>query len=127
MHSWRTAGLCPPVVPCDCRNPASDDGAVPLHAVVATPELGDMLRRFFADVPGADPNLNIVVLDRDDLSMIPDDAPTYITQSARDRLGAVRVPGRVVPAARTIAAESAREIFAFIVRSNSEALGRLTR
>ena len=94
----------------------------PVYAVVATPEFGDMLRKFFAGVAGADENLRILVLGRDDLSTIPDDAPTYVTQRAREGLGSMRMPGRILPAARTIAAESAREIFAFIVRSNIEAL-----
>lgn len=98
----------------------------PVYAVVATPEFGEMLRRFFAEVPGAG-NLNIVVFGRDDLSMIPPEAPTYLTQNVRAKLAGVRVPGRILPAARTIASSSAHEILAFIVRSNVEALRRLAR
>ena len=94
----------------------------PVYAIVATPEFGDMLRKFFAGVAGAKENLRILVFGRDDLSVIPDGAPTYVTQRVRDSLGGLRVPGRILPAARTIAAESAREIFGFIVRSNIEAL-----
>ena len=96
----------------------------PVYALVATPEFAVMLRRFFTDVPGAADNLRILVFGRDDLGLIPDDAPTYVTQRVRDQLGSVRVPGRILPAARTIAAESARRIFAFIVRSNVEAMAR---
>lgn len=94
----------------------------PVYAVVATPEFEVMLRQFFADVPGAKENLRTLVFGRDDLSTIPDDAPTYVTQRVRDEIGGVRIPGRILPAARTIAVESAREIFGFIVRSNIEAL-----
>jgi DNA-binding transcriptional regulator YhcF (GntR family) len=94
----------------------------PVYAIVATPEFESMLRQFFTDVPGAPENLRTLVFGRDDLTAIPDDAPTYITQRVRDTLGGVRVPGRILPAARTIAAESAREIFGFIVRSNIEAM-----
>ena len=94
----------------------------PVYAIVATPEFEDMLRHFFADVPGAKENLRTLVFGRDDLATIPDDAPTYVTQRVRDSLGGIRIPGRILPAARTIAAESAREIFGFIVRSNIEAM-----
>lgn len=98
----------------------------PVYAVVATAEFGEMLRRFFAGVPGIE-NLNIVVFGRDDMARIPPDAPTYVTQHVRAKLAGVHVPGRILPAARTIASSSAREILAFVVRSNVEALRRLAR
>lgn len=99
----------------------------PVYAVVATPEFGEMLRQFFADVPGAAENLHVLVLGRDDLSAIPEESPVYITQRVRESLGGVPVPGRILPAARTIASESAREIFSFVVRSNVEAMGGRSR
>ncbi len=98
----------------------------PVYVVVATVQFGDMLRRFYAEVPGID-NLRIIVFGQDELSSIPDGAPTYITQGVRKQLGAVRVPGRIIPAARTIAADSAREIFTFVVRQNLEVLWKTDR
>ena len=98
----------------------------PVYAVVSTPEFGEMLRRFYAEVPGIE-NLHILVYGQDDLATIPEGAPTYLTQGVRGRLGDEPIRGRVLPAARTIAAESAREIFSFIVRSNIEAMSRLGR
>jgi len=98
----------------------------PVYVVVATAQFGEMLRRFYADAPGI-ANLRIIVLGQDELSIIPDDAPTYVTQGVRKQLGSTHVPGRIIPAARTIAAESAREIFAFIVRQNLEVLSRSVR
>jgi GntR family transcriptional regulator len=98
----------------------------PVYAVVATPQFGEMLRRFFADVPGVE-NLHVVVFGRDDLTSIPPGAPTYVTQHVRANLRGVEIPGRILPAARTIAASSAREILTFIVRSNVEAMRRLAR
>ena len=95
----------------------------PVYAVVATAEFGQMLRTFFADVPGIE-NLCILVFGRDDLTTIPEDAPTYVTQRVRQQLGDVRIRGRILPAARTISTRSAREIFAFIVRANVEAMTR---
>ena len=98
----------------------------PVYAVVATPEFGDLLRKFFAHLPGIE-NLRIVVYGRDDLSQIPDGAPTYITLRVKADLGSTRMPGRVLPSVRTISTESARELFAFVVRSNIEAMSRAAR
>lgn len=98
----------------------------PVYAVVASVEFGEMLRQFYAKVPGIE-NLRIIVLGRDDLQQIPPGAPTYVTQRVRAELADIRIPGRILPAARTIAAQSAREIFAFIVRSNVEAISRSIR
>jgi len=96
----------------------------PVYAVVATAKFGEMLREFFSEVKGIE-NLHIVVLGRDDVSAIPPDAPTYVTQSARASLEGVRIPGRILPAARTISTESARAIFGIIVESNMEAMNRI--
>jgi DNA-binding transcriptional regulator YhcF (GntR family) len=98
----------------------------PVYAVVSSVEFGDMLRRFYAKVPGIE-NLRVVVLGRDDLQQIPAGAPTYVTQRVRAELGDARIAGRILPAARTIATESARELFTFIVRSNIEAMSRSGR
>lgn len=98
----------------------------PVYAVVSTPAFGEMLQRFYASVPGID-NLHVFVLGREDLEQIPEGAPTYVTQHVRAQLNEVRIPGRLLPAARTISTESARALFAFIVRSNIEAMSRLPR
>jgi DNA-binding transcriptional regulator YhcF (GntR family) len=97
----------------------------PVYVVVATPEFGEMIRGFFSEVKGIE-NMRLIVLGRDDVSLIPDDAPTYVTQSVRTKLAGVRIPGRILPSARTISAKSAREIFTFIVESNIEAMNRLS-
>lgn len=93
----------------------------PVYAVVATEEFGRMLREFFASVPGVE-NLHVVVFGRDELTRIPSDAPTYVTQRVRASLRGEKIPGKILPAARTIRSESAREIFAFMVRANIGAL-----
>ena len=95
----------------------------PVYVVVTSSQFGEMLRQFYAATPGVE-NLRIIVFGEDDLDAIPDGAPTYVTQGVRKLLGATRVPGRIIPAARTIAADSAREIFTFIVRRNLEVLWR---
>ena len=95
----------------------------PVYAIVATQEFGDMLRGFFADVPGIE-NLHVLVFGRDDVSTIPNDAPTYVTQRVRQQLGNVPIRGRILPAARTISSASAKELFSFMVRANIEAMSR---
>jgi len=95
----------------------------PVYAIVASAKFGEMLRDFFKDVPDVG-NLQILVFGTDDLSAIPVNAPTYVTQRVRSQLAGVNIPGRILPAARAISMQSAREIFGFIVRSNIEALTR---
>ncbi len=105
----------------------------PVYVVVATPEFGAMVTSFLADTPGAE-NVRIVVASgdagADGLAAIPRGAPTYVTQRVRSTLGTdgmAAIPGRVLPSVRTIAAQSARDLFAFIVRANLEAMGRRGR
>ncbi len=93
----------------------------PVYVIVTDARFIEMLRGFFANVPGAD-NLRPLLLGRDDVAAIPDGAPTYVTQSARDKLGDTRIKGRIIPAARVLSTESAREIISFIVGMNLEAL-----
>lgn len=90
-------------------------------AVVSTGEFADILRDFFADVRGVE-NLKILVFGRDDLATIPEDAPTYVTQQVRELLAGTPIRGRILPAARTIATDSARALFEFIVRRNVDAM-----
>ena len=98
----------------------------PVYVVVATEDFGRLLRAFFASVPGVE-NLRILVLGRDDLATIPAEAPTYITQRVRASLGNTHVPGRILPTARTIRSESARDLFGFIVHANIAALSSSAR
>lgn len=93
----------------------------PVYAIVATEEFGRMLREFLAPVAGAE-NLRVLVFGRDDLGTIPRGAPTYVTQRVRASLDVTTIPGRTLPPARTIRPESARELLAFVVRSNIAAL-----
>jgi hypothetical protein len=92
----------------------------PVWAVVATAEFGQMLRHFFRDVPGVE-NLHVLVHGRDDLTQIPLGAPTYVTHRVRETLDVVPIRGKILPPARTISTDSAREIFDFIVRANYQA------
>ncbi len=92
----------------------------PVYAVVATEEFGRMLHTFFENVRGIE-NLHVLVYGTDDLSTIPEGAPTYVTHHVRGALANTPINGRLLPAARTISTTSAREIFDFIVRANLQA------
>ena len=98
----------------------------PVYAIVASEDFAAMLHRFVEQTPGAE-NLRTLVVGRDDLAVIPSDAPTYVTQQARELLGDQPLPGRLIPAARTIAQHSAREILRFIVSTNHDAMSRVTK
>ena len=92
-----------------------------VYVVVADVGFIDVLRGFFAHTPGAE-NLRPLVAGRDDLDAIPDDAPVYVTAGARSLLGGRPVRGRILPAARLLAPESARALITFVVGANLDAL-----
>ena len=95
----------------------------PVWVIVADEGFVGAVRKFFAEAPGAE-NIRILVAGRDDPATIPDGAPTYVTRAAREKLGDARIPGRILPATRMFSAECSRELIAFIVRSNLDALTR---
>jgi DNA-binding transcriptional regulator YhcF (GntR family) len=92
----------------------------PVYVVMTDPKFLQVLRDFFQDGDALE-NLRPIILGRDDVSAIPAGAPTYVTRSARARLGGAEIPGRVVPPARFVSAEASREIVDFIVRANLNA------
>lgn len=101
----------------------------PVYVVVRDEAFVAILRQFFETTPGAE-NIRTLIVGRDSLETIPDDAAVYITRGARDALGdrASAVKGRVLPAARLFSAESSRQLIGFIVRANLRAMGTgLTR
>ncbi len=97
----------------------------PVYVIATDVSFIVLLRNFFNHTPGA-ANLRPVLLGRDSLSSIPAGATTYITQSARERLGDTLIPGRVVPPARVFGPETARELLTFVVRKNWEAIQTAT-
>lgn len=64
-------------------------------------------------------NIKLLVAGRDDLGVIPPNAPTYVTEAARQKLGKTRVPGRLIPPTRVFAEDSVRAIIKFIVATNT--------
>jgi DNA-binding transcriptional regulator YhcF (GntR family) len=95
----------------------------PAFVVVVDARFGEAVRGFFKETPGSH-NLRFLVLDQDDLSVIPAGAPTYLTRAARDRLAGGPLPGRAVTSARVFDAASVREILSVVVRANLAVLER---
>ena len=98
----------------------------PVYVIVRDERFAEMLTRFFAGTPGSE-NLCIVVVGRDDLGIIPDGAPTYVTRSAREALGDTRIRGSILPAARVFSADASRALVTFVVRANLEAMSARLR
>lgn len=98
----------------------------PVYVIVRDARFAEMLTRFFAGTPGRE-NLRILVVGRDDPGVIPDGAPTYVTRSARDALGDVRIRGSILPAARVFSADASRALVTFVVRANLEAMSARLR
>lgn len=86
------------------------------YAVIADARFGSMVRGFLDGAEGSR-NLRVLVAGQDDLSIIPPDAPTYITEAARERIGRHRLPGRLVSPARTLSDASTRAIALAVVQA----------
>jgi DNA-binding transcriptional regulator YhcF (GntR family) len=95
----------------------------PVYFVMADPRFAEKLRRGFASLPSGE-NFHAVVVGRDDIAAIPDDATTYVMLLARELLGDTVVPGRLVPPVRVFSPECAREILGIMVRRNAAAMWR---
>ncbi|MDQ6873240.1 MAG: GntR family transcriptional regulator [Gemmatimonadota bacterium] len=65
-------------------------------------------------------NVRTMIAGRDDLTAIPPQAPTYVTEAARQKLGKFRIPGRLISPPRLLAENSVRSLVAFIVKMNLE-------
>ena len=96
----------------------------PVYYVATDARFEAKLRRMIEPV-GPLENLRVLLVDRDDLGVIPPDAPTYVMTSARAaiaaRYGARGGPGRLIQQPRSFSDEAARELLAFMVRANMAA------
>lgn len=98
-----------------------------VYVVVSDERFVGGLRAFFAEVPGADENLRLMIVGRDDLRSIPADAPVYVTRAASEVLAGAPIGGRIVPSARIFSVDAARELVGFIVRANLDAVSTKAR
>jgi DNA-binding transcriptional regulator YhcF (GntR family) len=97
----------------------------PVYVLVGDERFIPVFMKRFADTPGVD-NLHMLIVGRDDLSIIPDGAPVYVTASARRMLSDVQIRGNVLPSVRLFSSESSLEIIRFIVAANLDAIGSRT-
>lgn len=93
----------------------------PVYFVAKDPRFKDKLAAMFASTARAE-NLRVLIAGRDDLAQIPEDAPAYVMQAARDRLEGLPLLARVIPAPRVFSEDSAKELLAFILASNIAAI-----
>ncbi|MEO8333620.1 MAG: GntR family transcriptional regulator [bacterium] len=85
----------------------------PVHIVVLDKRFRALIRKFLTD-SGAAAAAVRVHLATDDLSRIPPDAPTYVTQAARTHIGKGHVPGMLIPPTRLFAADCVRALWQII-------------
>jgi DNA-binding transcriptional regulator YhcF (GntR family) len=91
------------------------------YVVVADPRFVRVVRDFVQHAEGAH-NVHVLVAGRDDLSRIPPDAPAYVTEAAREKVGRTRIPGRLLAPMRVLTEDCVRTIARFIVSANLAAL-----
>lgn len=95
----------------------------PVYFVVTDIRYATKLHKIFRTVRGGSA-FHALVIGRDDVSIVPDSAPVYITRAARPKLQDKTLLHRVIPEERTFSMASAREIVSLVIGSNSAA--RLT-
>lgn len=93
----------------------------PSYVVVTDERFGRVIADFLSDVPGAQ-NVRMLVVGRDDLQQIPDDAVVYVTQSARHQLSDISINGSVLPTVRVLSRQSSSELLSYIARANLAAM-----
>ena len=82
----------------------------PVHVVVLDARFRRIVQTFLRE-SGAESAAVRVHLASADLSRIPTDAPTYVTQAARTYLGKARVPGMIIPPTRLFAEDCVRAVW----------------
>lgn len=89
-----------------------------VYVIVADPRFRAMLRVILKPVPGS-ANVSILLAGDDDVSLVPRNARTYVTECARRMLGRGALPGRIIRPRRVFSSETVREVVAFLVAYNS--------
>jgi DNA-binding transcriptional regulator YhcF (GntR family) len=95
----------------------------PLYVVVSDPRSLALMERSMAGAASAGA-VRPMVLGRDDIATIPDDAGVYLSRAARRRLDGQAMRFRVLPPARSFSPRTARELLALLVEANLAAMQR---
>ena len=77
----------------------------PVFVIAADTRFLRLVRDFLGHAPGAHNVTLLAAVNRDAIARIPPDAATYVTQAARQQLGRLRLPGRLIPPTRIFAPE----------------------
>lgn len=64
-------------------------------------------------------NMVLLIAGHDDLSKIPPDAPTYVTEAARRFLGKTNIPGRLIKPSKLLDRESVRHLVDLMVAQST--------
>ena len=89
-----------------------------LYVVAADPGFAPVVRDYLRTSLDLS-NMQVLIAGRDDLGAIPPQAPTYVTEAARRRLGKTRIPGQLIPPTRFLAEDTVRALVNFIVSRNT--------
>ncbi|HEY5062524.1 MAG TPA: winged helix-turn-helix domain-containing protein [Gemmatimonadaceae bacterium] len=85
------------------------------YVIVADVRFARIVRDYLVAVDGSE-RVDVLVASCVDLSAIPADAPVYVTQAAREEIGPTRLPDGLLPTARMLATDCAREILEAVLR-----------
>lgn len=94
----------------------------PFYLLIVDPIFGTKMRRLVAPMAWSE-NFHVLVVDHDDLRVIPAGAPTYVMRSAQSRLAGKRHLGREIPPQRIFSEKSSREILARVLELSSDVAG----
>lgn len=89
-----------------------------IYVVATDPAFVQKIPRIFPDSDSVK-NVKVMLVGTDDLSTIPANAPTYVTESARIAVGKTRLPGRTIQPRRLFSDSTVRDIVSFIMAQNS--------
>jgi GntR family transcriptional regulator len=93
------------------------------YVLVVDPRFGAQVTEFLRAKRG-DTAVHVLVVGKHDIARIPDDAPVYATQAARDRLGKLRLPRGLLPPARILSDDCLRAILQHVVTLVRETTSR---
>ncbi|MGI8618391.1 MAG: GntR family transcriptional regulator [Gemmatimonadaceae bacterium] len=90
----------------------------PVYVIVADPRFRGMLRRVMKSLPGS-ANVTILLAGSDEVSLVPRDARTYVTEAARRMLGREALPGRIIRPRRVFSTQTVRDVVEFLITHNT--------
>ena len=91
----------------------------PVYFLVTDPRFGAKMRRLVAPIARSE-NFHVLVVDQDDLSVIPAGAPTYVMRSAQSRPASKLHAGREIPPQRIFSEETGRELLSRILALSAD-------